>query len=99
MTTPRMLHDNAEANGSVQNSLQLNWFAQEVGFDPNVAGRYQITLSGTPSLGQPQSLSVVAQLVGVNAVPEPATWAMMIGGFGMLGAAARRRTRTTVTYA
>jgi hypothetical protein len=26
------------------------------------------------------------------AIPEPATWAMMIGGFGMLGAAARNRT-------
>jgi hypothetical protein len=33
------------------------------------------------------------------AVPEPAAWAMMIGGFGMIGAAARRRTRTTVAYA
>lgn len=26
-------------------------------------------------------------------VPEPATWAMMIAGFGMIGATARRRTR------
>ena len=26
-----------------------------------------------------------------TAVPEPATWAMMIGGFGLIGAAARRR--------
>ncbi len=25
------------------------------------------------------------------AIPEPATWAMMIGGFGLIGAAARRR--------
>lgn len=30
--------------------------------------------------------------VGVpNAVPEPAAWAMMIGGFGLVGGAARRR--------
>ncbi len=27
----------------------------------------------------------------VRAVPEPATWAMMIGGFGMIGGAMRRR--------
>lgn len=32
-----------------------------------------------------------------NAVPEPATWAMMIGGFGLVGAAMRRRQR--VAYA
>ncbi len=31
------------------------------------------------------------------AVPEPATWAMMIGGFGMLGAAARRRRLVRLT--
>jgi hypothetical protein len=37
--------------------------------------------------------------VGVPAVPEPATWAMMISGFGLLGAAARRRrARAIVTY-
>ena len=27
----------------------------------------------------------------LTAVPEPATWAMMIGGFAVVGAAARRR--------
>ena len=32
-------------------------------------------------------------------VPEPATWAMLIGGFGLIGAAARRRTSASVTYA
>jgi hypothetical protein len=36
------------------------------------------------------------------AVPEPATWAMMIGGFGMVGGAmrsARRKQRVSVSYA
>jgi hypothetical protein len=36
--------------------------------------------------------------ISVTAVPEPASWAMMIGGFGLLGAAARRR-RTNVVFA
>jgi len=31
-----------------------------------------------------------------GAVPEPATWAMMIAGFGMAGGAARRKHRRTV---
>ena len=35
-----------------------------------------------------------------NAVPEPASWAMMIAGFGLAGVAMRRRAaRTRVTFA
>ena len=38
--------------------------------------------------------------VTVAAVPEPATWGLMILGFGMIGAAARsRRGKTTVVHA
>ena len=34
------------------------------------------------------------------AVPEPATWGLMVVGFGMIGAAARnRKTKTTIKYA
>ena len=33
------------------------------------------------------------------AVPEPATWAMLIGGFAMVGGAMRRRQKLTVRYA
>jgi len=33
----------------------------------------------------------------VAAVPEPATWAMMLVGFGMIGATARYRRRRTVS--
>ena len=46
----------------------------------------------------PGSISSVSLYSTGPAVPEPATWAMMIGGFGLLGAAARRR-RTTIAYA
>lgn len=35
----------------------------------------------------------------IAAVPEPASWMMMIGGFGMLGTAMRRRPRVSVRYA
>jgi hypothetical protein len=37
--------------------------------------------------------------VTVGGVPEPATWAMLIAGFGMVGAAARRRKGLAVTTA
>jgi len=33
------------------------------------------------------------------AVPEPATWAMFIGGFGLIGGAMRRRQRIAVRFA
>ena len=33
------------------------------------------------------------------AVPEPATWAMFIGGFGLIGSAMRRRQKVAVTFA
>jgi hypothetical protein len=32
--------------------------------------------------------------ITIEAIPEPATWAMMIGGFAMAGAALRRRQQT-----
>ena len=39
------------------------------------------------------------RLGGVAAIPEPATWAMMLGGFGMLGLSMRRRRRVNVSFA
>jgi hypothetical protein len=33
------------------------------------------------------------------AVPEPASWAMMIGGFGLVGAAMRRQRKVAVRFA
>lgn len=37
--------------------------------------------------------------IAVSAVPEPGVWALMISGFGMLGAALRRRRTTAATFA
>lgn len=45
------------------------------------------------SIGTPTGLPPMAVLDGVSmaAVPEPATWALMIMGFGLVGGAMRRR--------
>lgn len=40
--------------------------------------------------------SITLYQTGGDVVPEPATWAMMIAGFGLVGAAARRRTVGTL---
>ena len=43
---------------------------------------------------------VIKTLTPSPGVPEPAAWAMMLGGFGIVGAAMRRRKlSTSVTYA
>jgi len=49
------------------------------------------TFTGTYTLGAATGSGTFT----ITAVPEPATWALMIGGFGLIGAAARRR-RTAV---
>jgi hypothetical protein len=50
------------------------------------------------SLGTPDGLPPIAALDGVSlTVPEPATWAMMLVGFGGIGAMIRRRRHTLVT--
>lgn len=49
-------------------------------------------LNGSIILGQSQA-SVIGYVPNV-AVPEPATWALMIGGFGLVGLSLRTRART-----
>lgn len=86
-------NDNYTAiQGSAQNSARLNFgFLLGSGFTPNVDNLYRVDLT----YGD-QSVSVSAQ-IGAD-VPEPATWAMMIGGLGLVGGAMRRRT-TKVVFA
>lgn len=58
---------------------------------------------GTQSLGtaiaETYHLDDLTFGVSAGAVPEPATWAMMIGGFGLIGGAMRRRSAAKVSFA
>lgn len=38
-------------------------------------------------------------LVGVAVAPEPTSWAMMVGGFGVIGAGLRARRKTQLVFA
>jgi hypothetical protein len=71
-------------------------FAANSGF---VAGantlQFVVTNIGQTS-GNPSGLRVEFTASDVTAVPEPASWAMMIAGFGLVGAAMRRRTTAAI---
>jgi hypothetical protein len=54
------------------------------------AGNYVLTIQGTNT-----GAGSLAGNVAFAAVPEPATWALMILGFGLVGGALRRKERQT----
>jgi len=69
-----------------QNSERLSFaFLLGADFDPNRNDTYEVTLT---SAGH--SLTAYAQM-GTGAVPEPATWALMLLGFGGIGFVMRRK--------
>ena len=71
-------------------SQAWSWGAR-VNFDFGGAQVNQIILSSTSNSFEVDNFAVAA-------VPEPATWAMMIMGFGAMGAVIRRR-RTVTSFA
>jgi hypothetical protein len=53
-----------------------------------------------PNEGGPEAdLNLWAFQTGTPSVPEPASWAMMVGGFGVVGGALRGRRKATVSFA
>jgi hypothetical protein len=89
---PSLLLDNNHSGFGYQNSEQFAFFP--VGFNANVDGTYKATLSLTGGgLSEPMAVSALFKYGngGVLAgVPEPTSWALMLVGFGGLGAALRR---------
>ena len=71
--------------------------ARFLGFVSDGAAITSLTLTslagvnGVPTEGFGFAFDVTSFTLADSAVPEPATWAMMIGGFGLAGATLRRR--------
>lgn len=73
------------------NSGNVNDATSAALYDSNTGGGANGQLVG------PVSVSVASP--STSAVPEPATWAMMLAGFGLAGAAMRRRQNVRVSFA
>lgn len=71
----------------VSNGSNGGWIDPMITIDPNFndPALFQLTFSDGIANGTPG---------GVGGVPEPATWALMILGFGAVGSALRRRKST-----
>lgn len=55
---------------------------------------FSLTTKNNPARERGTKIYTVGLVsVPANAIPEPATWAMMIGGFSLAGAAVRRKAR------
>ena len=72
---------------------------------PVSMGSHSFSVSGVFTPTASAKFAKIAGTVSLSAVPEPATWALMILGFGAVGFAMRRRndavrsTRATLTFA
>lgn len=60
-----------------------------------LAGTYALTQFGPNTAGT----LTISDVADVAAVPEPMTWALMVGGFGLVGGAMRRNGKVAVARA
>lgn len=95
---------NVQASG---NALANYTFDRTGNSRPNMLWRpytYQFTATGTSTTltfagASGTAFGAALDNVSVAAVPEAATWAMMITGFGLIGFSARRRRNLRVSFA
>lgn len=70
------------------------WRTTAMNFTATASSQYLIFMAqGTPSGVPPFSLLDNVSLTQSSAVPEPSSWALMIGGFGFIGFSMRRRNK------
>lgn len=92
-----------DASGSVTQTITNATTSSFLGFvstGPLTSVTISAVQPATPLWPTVNNLTLAGAATPTPGVPEPATWAMMIVGFGLVGAAMRRRaTMARVTYA
>jgi hypothetical protein len=81
-------------NGELFHTLYIS---NDNDFLPGTAGSNQFYVFGFQDSDLPGFTPQQFAAGGPSAVPEPASWALMVGGFGLAGATLRRR-RTTIRF-
>jgi hypothetical protein len=91
----------ARPDGSFSGFGSLTGFVSSSGFVQGLNTlSFVLNNAGGPAAFQVAGLTVTAAaLPSVGGVPEPASWAMLIAGFGLTGAAMRRRAAAPKTVA
>ena len=62
-------------------------------------GEVSFDVRGSSVSSERANLAVISTQQATSPVPEPATWAMMLVGFGAVGGALRSRRKATLRYA
>lgn len=78
-----------DSRGTVSHNIMLATTNSFVGF-VSTSGLQQVTMSTFRS-GVNRYPTVNDVTLGTGAIPEPASWALLIAGFGLVGASLRRR--------
>ena len=95
-----LIASGASGSGSTNQVVNsyLNFAGTSFSFD-TVQSNFTITDLGDPTLDVDFPLLRYVLVNPAAAVPEPATWALMIVGFGAVGSSMRRRLSTPVSFA
>jgi opacity protein-like surface antigen len=84
------LGDTHGAPGGYQNSEKISFGFIDPGFNANLNDTFHITYTVSGLADGPLTVTNTVILGSGVAVPEPASWALMMLGFGGIGAAMRR---------
>jgi hypothetical protein len=87
--------DPSAFNGSITTATGIRY--TDAAFTPGTSLSMPTTLNN--SHGYLGGTVLIGSIPGgAGAVPEPASWAMMVGGFGAIGGALRRRRKAAVSF-